>query len=242
MTSPELEHPRHNVLSPEQLGIPSNQYLDHPRWARILLDETIDGYWTPTWRKDAICQRPSSAIHDTYERWTYGTDKHLDMVQEGYIGGFPRITNTVSGEEVDCLHMWYNNADTEPGASAFPVRAIRAALITTRRESRLRTHVNNLDIDNELSDRYQVPVLFETDGDKVVSTISRKASAEDILDAIQRLQDPLYYLGPTLIPEDMKEKLPRKHSSFVGLDGQQRSVKNFVGCKPDEIQEVLKLT
>lgn len=242
MTSPELELPQHNVLSPEQLGIPSNQYLDHPRWARILLDDSIDGYWTPTWRKDAICQRPSSAIHDTYERWTYSTDKHLDIVQEGYIGGFPRITNTVSEEEIDCLHMWYNNADTEPGQQTFPVTAIRAALLTTKRESSLRTHVDNLYMDNELSDRYLVPVLFDTKDGKLVSAMSKKASAEDIENAIQQLRDPLYYFGRALIPEELKEKQPDKVFSFVGLDGHRRGTKVVRGLKPQEIQELLDLS
>lgn len=193
------------VLNAELLGLEQNSYLQHPRMARILVDQdAMDTSWINTWHKNSQGRRQiTNATYDDFEYWAPAVDRYHHQIQEGYIGGFPAITDTEKGTEDEYLHIWQYNTDIG-GSIAFPIRAIRAALVTTKRESSLRIDAENISVDGVSSDRYRIPILLDTSGDKITSIISKPASTEDILCAVDELQDPLFYFGPSLVPEAIK--------------------------------------
>lgn len=242
MSTHKEQSPQRTAVNAEQLGIQPNIYLNHPRWARILLDDSIEGFWVPTSSRKAIGKRTVTVWHDDNANWGHDQIRNIDLVQEGYIGGFPEIVNTETDEKIECLHMWYNNADITPDEKAFPVRAIRAALLTTHRESKLRIHADNLEMEGVLSDRYIVPVLLDQNGEQQLSIFGRKASASDVLSAVTSLQYPLYYFGPTQIPEEIKEREPGKVLGFVGLEGQSRRSIIMGDLSPQETRAKLDIS
>jgi hypothetical protein len=181
----EGDDPR--ILIPEATGSEVGTFFRNPRFVKVYL-ETGTNIFLPDNGGELASDgyAKDSEYEEDFAQWsTVGSSL---VERDGYLAGFPALL-TPDENVIKCLHLWSHNSDIFSETYALPLLALTGLLVYSRQQTKLLMELDELSMGAE--SRYQIPLLRQkTSGDMIY----RDAEPEDIVDAIEKLDD-----APTLI-------------------------------------------
>ena len=189
--SSEGNDPRLGI--PEFLGKQAGEFIDASRLVRVFVPEgeSVMQLGNQVSEFTSTDYTKGSRFQGSFTLWSRGPAQAEDREFQGYLAGFPRLTDREGGQ-VDCLHLWMNNSDVVPDTYAIPLLSISGLYIYSKMRTDLESELDELAMEST-TPRWEVPLLRDR---KTKEMYFRPANANDISRVIEEVNEaPILLYG-----------------------------------------------